>query len=208
MNGPLAVDTYQLLSCFADLEPKIAFSRVRKRSYCNCVFAIGPCQNRPARPAVKAAAAAAAAGPSCTVARGPDLRLLVFRTSTFCTAASLARHCTAKLHTTRWLSTAVQLLRKKMQNCIGRGSRRRRQRRRWRQLARPTVARGPDLRLLVFRTSTFCTAASLGIVLQNFILRVGYQLCNCCEKNAKLHRARQSTAAANPRSKSHVPQST
>ena len=140
MNGPLAVDTYQLLSCFADLEPKIAFSRVRKRSYCNCVFAIGPCQNRPARPAVKAAAAAAA-GPSYTVARGPDLRLLVFR------------------------------------------------------------------------TSTFCTAASLGIVLQNFILRVGYQLCNCCEKNAKLHRARQSTAtaaaaAANPRSKSHVPQST
>ena len=135
MNGPLAVDTYQLLSCFADLEPKIAFSRVRKRSYCNCVFAIGPCQNRPARPPVKAATAAAA-GPSCTVARGPDLRLLVFRTSTFCTAASLARHCTAKLHTTRWLSTAVQLLRKKMQNCIGRGSRRRRQRRRWRQ--RPT----------------------------------------------------------------------
>ena len=141
MSGPLAVDTYQLLSCFADLEPKIAFSRVRKRSYCNCVFAIGPCQNRPARPAA-AAAAAAAAGLSYTVARGPDLRLLVFR------------------------------------------------------------------------TSTFCTAASLGIVLQNFILRVGYQLCNCCEKNAKLHRARQSTAAAaaaataNPRSKSHVPQST
>ena len=143
MDGPLAVDTYQLLSCFADLEPKIAFSRVRKRSYCNCVFAIGPCQNRPAgRSAVKAAAAA-----------------------------------------------------------------------RRRQLAYPTVARGPDLRLLVFRTSTFCTAASLGIVLQNFILRVGYQLCNCCEKNAKLHRARQSAAAAtaaaaNPRSKSHVPQST
>ena len=136
-HSTLAVDTYQLLSCFADLEPKIAFSRVRKRSYCNCVFAIGPCQNRPARPAVKAAAAA---GPSCTVARGPDLRLLVFR------------------------------------------------------------------------TSTFCTAASLGIVLQNFILRVGYQLCNCCEKNAKLHWARQSaeaaSLAANPRSKSHVPQST
>ena len=105
------------MSCFADLEPKIAFSRVRKRSYCNCVFAIGPCQNRPARPAVKAAAAAAA-GPSCTVARGPDLRLLVFRTSTFCTAASLARHCTAKLHTTRWLST-VQLLRKKCKTASG-----------------------------------------------------------------------------------------
>ena len=108
------------MSCFADLEPKIAFSRVRKRSYCNCVFAIGPCQNRPARPAVKpAAAAVAAAGPSCTVARGPDLRLLVFRTSTFCTAASLARHCTAKLHTTRWLSTAVQLLRKKCKTASG-----------------------------------------------------------------------------------------
>ena len=136
---PLAVDTYQLLSCFADLEPKIAFSRVRKRSYCNCVFAIGPCQNRPAGRQLRR--------PQCAAA-GPSY----------------------------------------------------------------TVARGPDLRLLVFRTSTFCTAASLGIVLQNFILRVGYQLCNCCEKNAKLHRARQSAAAvaatANPRSKSHVPQST
>ena len=76
--------------------------------------------------------------------------------------------------------------------------------RRRRQLARPTVARGPDLRLLVFRTSTFCTAASLGIVLQNFILRVGYQLCNCCEKNAKLHRARQSTAARRRRRPTHV----
>ena len=62
---------------------------------------------------------AAAAGPSYTVARGPDLRLLVFRTSTFCTAASLARHCTAKLHTTRWLSTAVQLLRKKCKTASG-----------------------------------------------------------------------------------------
>ena len=140
MNGPLAVDTYQLLSCFADLEPKIAFSRVRKRSYCNCVFAIGPCQNRPAQPAVKAAAAA---GPSYSRSR-----------SWFEAPRFSHKHI---LHS---------------------------------------------------------TAASLGIVLQNFILRVGYQLCNCCEKNAKLHRARQSTAAAaaaaaaNPRSKSHVPQST
>ena len=125
MDGPLAVDTYQLLSCFADLEPKIAFSRVRKRSYCNCVFAIGPCQNRPARPAVKVAAA-------------------------------------------------------------------------WRrQLARPIQS----LAVLIwgssfFAQAHFAQAASLGIVLQNFILRVGYQLCNCCEKNAKLHWARQSSGGS------------
>ena len=119
MDGPLAVDTYQLLSCFADLEPKIAFSRVRKRSYCNCVFAIGPCQNRPACRQLRQPRRRWRQLARPTVARGPDLRLLVFRTSTFCTAASLARHCTAKLHTTRWLSTAVQLLRKKCKTASG-----------------------------------------------------------------------------------------
>ena len=105
------------MSCFADLEPKIAFSRVRKRSYCNCVFAIGPCQNRPACRQLRQPRRRWRQLARPTVARGPDLRLLVFRTSTFCTACE-PRHCTAKLHATRWLST-VQLLRKKCKTASG-----------------------------------------------------------------------------------------